>query len=389
VIAHEESHIRRKDHWWKPLGFLLLALHWFNPLIWLGYILLCRDIELACDEKVIQKMDSDTRADYTQALVDCSIGRRSIAACPLAFGEVGVKGRVKSVMHYKKPAFWIIVAAIVICAAVAVCFLTDPASSTPTQPHSVQAVESDIMARSGERSVPMVSLPAGTPIADYVSAIHWLTIAPSEDDAFGPFTALQDGQTLIGSYSAFDAQTFQPLDYWIPSGLEPQTYLFQHADPSREYIVLAVFSDEPDSTIYAFGARFDPATQLSFLPINGPVDRVTLTDLSGKTTQITEPADVEAIVSFLRNIVGEPLGSTKGWYGGDYIVKLMNGDNEVLSAVFVDAGAGAEDSLGWFYYGYVEGENYPVRYGYLTTAPGEIMNFFGKYLIADELQSFQ
>lgn len=126
VIAHEEAHIRRKDHWWKPLGFLLLALHWFNPLMWLAYILLCRDIELACDEKVISQMDHESKADYTQTLVSCSVNRRRIAACPLAFGEVGVKERVKSVMNYKKPTFWIILAAIVICAVVAVCFLTNP-----------------------------------------------------------------------------------------------------------------------------------------------------------------------------------------------------------------------------------------------------------------------
>ena len=129
VIAHEEAHINRKDHWWKPMGFLLLSIHWFNPLMWLGYILLCRDIELACDEKVIGELDSETKADYTQALVACSVSRRSIAACPLAFGEVGVKDRVKSVMHYKKPAFWIILVAVIACVVTAVCFLTDPATS--------------------------------------------------------------------------------------------------------------------------------------------------------------------------------------------------------------------------------------------------------------------
>ena len=126
VIAHEQTHIRRRDHWWKPLGFLLLTVHWFNPLLWLGYILLCRDIELACDEKVIREMGSEQRADYTQELVSCSVSRRSIAACPLAFGEVGIKERVKSVMNYKKPAFWIVLASVVVCAVAAVCFLTDP-----------------------------------------------------------------------------------------------------------------------------------------------------------------------------------------------------------------------------------------------------------------------
>ncbi len=134
VIAHEQAHIRRKDHIWKPLGFLLLTLHWFNPLMWLGYVLLCRDIELACDEKVIKTLDRDARADYSQALLSCSVNRRMIAACPLAFGEVGVKGRVKSVLNYKKPAFWLILAAIVACIALAVCFLTNPPTkeNTPT-----------------------------------------------------------------------------------------------------------------------------------------------------------------------------------------------------------------------------------------------------------------
>ena len=126
VVAHEQAHIRRKDHWWKPLGFLLLTVHWFNPLMWVAYILLCRDIELACDEKVIKELGDEQRADYTQALVHCSINRRMIAACPLAFGEVGVKNRVRSIMNYRKPTFWIIVTAVVACIAVAVCFLTDP-----------------------------------------------------------------------------------------------------------------------------------------------------------------------------------------------------------------------------------------------------------------------
>lgn len=126
VIAHEQTHICRRDHWWKPLGFLLLTIHWFNPLMWLSYVLLCRDIELACDEKVVREMSNEQRADYTQALVACSVDRRLIAACPLAFGEIGVKERVKSVMNYKKPAFWIVLASVIVCAVIAVCFLTNP-----------------------------------------------------------------------------------------------------------------------------------------------------------------------------------------------------------------------------------------------------------------------
>ena len=126
VINHETAHIKRHDHWWKPFGFLLLTVYWFNPLCWLAYVLLCRDIEMACDEKVIRDMDKGSVAAYSQALLDCSFPRRTIAACPLAFGEVGVKERVKSVLNYKKPAFWIIVTALAACIVIAICFLTDP-----------------------------------------------------------------------------------------------------------------------------------------------------------------------------------------------------------------------------------------------------------------------
>ncbi|MCR5323003.1 MAG: M56 family metallopeptidase [Lachnospiraceae bacterium] len=129
VIAHEKAHIARRDHWWKPLGFILLAVYWFNPLIWVAYILLCRDIESACDEKVISDMGTEERRSYSSALLNASLGikRRRIAACPLAFGETGVKNRIKNVMNYKKPVFWVIVAAVIGCVALAVCFLTDPA----------------------------------------------------------------------------------------------------------------------------------------------------------------------------------------------------------------------------------------------------------------------
>lgn len=399
VIAHEQAHILRKDHWWKPLGFLILALHWFNPLLWLGYVLLCRDIELACDEKVISKMDNASKADYTQALVACSVNRRSIAACPLAFGEVGVKERVKSVMHYKKPAFWIIIAAVVTCIVVAVCFLTNPkdiSSGTIPDIHShtyvveevtyedgmysftvvagenspIYAINeemvlaslnqdgeestweqlgkleettltkesfddlfktsglgkekenaksirkntvkawrlsrkqevlyyvlqqkngdlylaygyqapdqsadpgsfeehirwlfklsidtsgmSGMVAKSGDDTIPMVSFPKGTMIKDYVGSVYWLTINPGEDE-LAPFTVWRDGEEVHGIYTAYDAETFEPIKHFIPSGLAAQTYLFQNADPTRGYIVLATFSTQPNAQIYAFGAKF-------------------------------------------------------------------------------------------------------------------------------------
>ena len=133
VIAHENAHLRRRDHWIKPLGFMLLAVYWFNPLIWVAYILLCKDIERACDEKVISQMDDENRREYASALLECAVNRRRIAACPLAFGETGLKERVKGVVNYKKPAFWVIVIAVITCVAAAVCFLTNPKSTEYTE----------------------------------------------------------------------------------------------------------------------------------------------------------------------------------------------------------------------------------------------------------------
>lgn len=128
VIAHERAHLARRDHWWKVLGYLVLALHWFNPLVWVAYILFCRDIELACDEKVVKGLDGAARADYSQALLSCAAPKRAVAACPLAFGEGNIKMRVKSALHYRKPAFWVAAAAVLAVVIVAVCFLTNPRS---------------------------------------------------------------------------------------------------------------------------------------------------------------------------------------------------------------------------------------------------------------------
>ena len=130
VLSHERAHLARRDPGWKPLGFALLAVYWFNPLLWLAYTLLCRDIELACDERVLRGMDAGQVKAYSSALLACSVPRRMIAACPLAFGEVGVGARVKNALRYKKPAFWVIAASVIVCIVVAVCFLTNPRTDT-------------------------------------------------------------------------------------------------------------------------------------------------------------------------------------------------------------------------------------------------------------------
>lgn len=126
VLRHEKAHLKRRDHLWKPLGFMLLAVYWFNPVLWISYILLCRDIELACDERVIRDMENADKKAYSEALLSCSASQKLISACPVAFGEVGVKKRIKSVLNYKKPAFWLILVAIVVSVVLALCFMTDP-----------------------------------------------------------------------------------------------------------------------------------------------------------------------------------------------------------------------------------------------------------------------
>ena len=130
VLAHEQAHLARRDHWWKPLGFALLAVYWFNPVLWLAYTLLCRDIELACDERVIRTMDESAVKTYSTVLLACSMLRKAVITCPLAFGEVGVKERVRNALHYKKPAFWVVAASVAVCVVVAVCFLTNPPTDT-------------------------------------------------------------------------------------------------------------------------------------------------------------------------------------------------------------------------------------------------------------------
>lgn len=126
VSYHEKAHLERRDHLWKPLGFLLLSVYWFNPILWFSFVLFCKDIELATDEKVIRERGNAIKKEYSAALLSCSAPQKFLSACPLAFGETGVKSRIKSVLNYKKPAFWVVLVSLILCVAVAVCFLTNP-----------------------------------------------------------------------------------------------------------------------------------------------------------------------------------------------------------------------------------------------------------------------
>ena len=182
VIDHEKAHLARHDHWWKPLGFLILTAHWFNPLCWIAYVLLCRDIELACDEKVIRQMDLDGKKQYSAALLECSTGRRLVTVCPLAFGEVGVKERVKNVLNYKKPAFWLIVVAVVACGVVAVIFATNPVKKQPPM-NNLQLISADVM---NLRSDPPILYSMNTSELDELSSrLKDINMTGVDDDLMG------------------------------------------------------------------------------------------------------------------------------------------------------------------------------------------------------------
>lgn len=150
ILAHERAHLKRHDNWWKLLGFALLAVYWFHPLVWAAYLFLCRDIELACDERVIKDFSVEGKKAYSLALLSCSVSRRTLIACPLQFGEVGVKERVKAVLNYKKPGLWIISAAILVCGAVAVCFLTNPRAEEGADTQIEENTEDDRAEYGGE-----------------------------------------------------------------------------------------------------------------------------------------------------------------------------------------------------------------------------------------------
>ena len=138
ILKHEFAHLSRYDHLWKPLGFLILSVYWFNPLCWIAYVLLCRDIEYACDEKVTENIENGEKAEYCRILLENSMPRKMVAACPLAFGGTDVKNRIKNVVNYKKPAFWITLVSVMACAVVGVCFATSKSTKTATEQQTVK-----------------------------------------------------------------------------------------------------------------------------------------------------------------------------------------------------------------------------------------------------------
>lgn len=126
VLKHERAHLRHHDNLWKPLGFLLLSVYWFNPLVWIAYLLFCRDLEMACDERAIMGLGDEEKRAYSYALLSCAASRRTMAVCPVAFGENSIKARIRNVLRFQKASVWVVAAVLLITAVAAVCFLTNP-----------------------------------------------------------------------------------------------------------------------------------------------------------------------------------------------------------------------------------------------------------------------
>ncbi len=225
VVAHERAHIRRKDHFWKPIGYILLTIHWFNPLVWLGYVLLCRDIELACDEKVIKEFSREERADYSEALLTCSIKSRAISACPLAFGESGVKERIKAVLSYKKPAFWIIVIGIIASIVLVVCFLTDPAGFDSDDPDGmIIADEKSVMYGWEGNYSPQSHANAISQYTSQYTPIEW-----NSDGGLFVKTDFDVKNATVRVFSpamASDNETSIHLEYLIAPRIQSERYVF-------------------------------------------------------------------------------------------------------------------------------------------------------------------
>lgn len=223
VLAHENAHLKRRDHLIKPLAFLLLTVYWFNPLVWLAYVLLCRDIELACDERVVKDLGEQARRDYGAALLVCSVSRKSIAACPLAFGEVGVKERIKTVLNYKKPAFWIVVVAVVACVVVAVCFLTNPRADYTSQEGDAQGIGvrilSEVSVGSEKITIEWVnSTPHEAVYGDaydieYLENGEWISCAVNEVVFHMPAYSLRPRNSAQRDYSLTNYDLTQPGKY--------------------------------------------------------------------------------------------------------------------------------------------------------------------------------
>ena len=344
IIAHERHHIRRGDHIFKALGFLALTIHWFNPFVWLAFVLAGRDMEMSCDEAVIRKLGEDVRAEYSASLLNLATGQRLFAGTPLAFGEGDPTGRVRNLAKWKKPAFWVILICAIVCAVLAVCLLTDPSKDISEETHSYEQYyvidKQDVVATGVARDS---------------------TIAVKFKKTSGPHSFVVDIQYKTKEDSAWTSLSPQTLEiaetcaFQIPAG---SSYMIE-AIPTLGSNGYATF-EISDRGLYAL-ADIDKSS----------VNQIQLQNLhNGQYTFLSDEAAVSEICAYLDGIIGIDFGSSKGYYEGTYAVTLQFRDtSEYFSVAFGDS---SSFSLG-------QGDDgYPVRYELLNCEIQDVVEFFSQ-----------
>ncbi len=271
VVVHEVTHIRRRDHWWKPLGFLVLSIYWFHPLLWLSYHLFCRDIELACDESVIRRLKPGHRAGYAQALLACSTGRRMAAPCPLAFGEVGVKTRIKSILRYKKPGLLLLVLALILCAGVAACFLTDPRQEPPvlTPPGETEAAGMEEPGAAPEQLQDLASL-----LEQSEPEKTFREMSPEkQENILAEYGSLLDGFSLLARETEDGALYYIAGHFDGPEEENPFRQLYGGTSGDGERMVQQLYREEDmEAQEAAHAAGEEPVLEASWVIENSCIE---------------------------------------------------------------------------------------------------------------------
>lgn len=333
VIAHEKAHIDRRDHWWKPFGYLLLTIYWFDPFIWLAYILFCRDIELSCDEKVIREMDRDGKAAYSQALLDCSFPRRMIIACPLAFGEIGVKERVKTVLNYKKPALWVIALAVAACIVTAVFFLTDPKGSTYKIKITIPAGSESGIYYSEEEICPkkgQITFEVGQDIGD--TEISLLPVEAVDKNAYdesayatpGLLTKMnaEKGSWFKVGINASNLNEKDQVVYVTVRNVEVRSVDVVKDEDKDEYKDEATSAEQSMTTLYAVISEIENDSML-VTPVEGSLELKSADTFSIPVKDVPSSQELQAGDNVEITYNGEILESYPAQFGKVYSIEIV------------------------------------------------------------------
>ena len=290
ILEHERTHLDKGDHWIKMIGFLALALHWFNPLVWIAYLLLCRDIEMACDERVVQFMELEERKSYSAALLSCSSNQMHFAASPVAFGEVSVTKRIHSILNYKKPSFWISLLGVVSFFFVAVCLLTNPGKEpsdiTVTEPQ-VQQEENEWLKTCREDLEKALSRDTFCCRVVEASGVGYANLYKKGNDTIWtilPLTTMKpeegrmvlDGQTyayLDGSWMKTEVKDILFQDWLTDFRWEPEEAVFYDAKTDAYGLTLVEFQVKRNGKLENFTCHYREGIGLETIMVKKDGDR--------------------------------------------------------------------------------------------------------------------